>query len=176
MAASTHAAEQIQVKKVCDLLLEPELMDAKSQDVKSQDVRFGGSATTCLDCGAVLDGVPEYARRCGECYLTRKEDFATKEKRDCVVCKEPRILKVAPAWQTICSFCYATKSKKCQGCDGLVKPTAEKYQIYCHSCYLAKRAVTHDKCPMCPEERKDHLRKKKGDPFCTACALQINKS
>lgn len=127
-------------------------------------------ARRCADCKAFLDSdLPEFAKRCRDCYKVYVDAWADMPKRNCSFCKEQKIPADAPEWKQVCGPCFREHSRKCEDCDKNIAPNAPKYQKRCHGCFLAKRSQTHNPCPTCPPHLAKHLRKLKADPMCTTC-------
>lgn len=127
-------------------------------------------ARRCTDCQAFLDtDVPEFAKRCRDCYKVYTDAWVSMPKRNCRVCNERKISTEEPEWKQVCGACFREHGRKCVDCDKHISPTAPKYQTRCHGCFIAKRSLTHNQCPTCPPHLARHLRKLKADLMCTAC-------
>lgn len=70
---------------------------------------------------------------------------------------------------TLCLDCYKTQARPCATCDRNLPINAKKWTKICTECWINKRAKTHGPCPLCPPEKREHLRKRFDQPACDDC-------
>ena len=93
-------------------------------------------------------------------------------KVDCKNCKSQFERMGSEDWRKLCTVCYKDNSKKCQTCKtNNISLSAPSWSVDCNTCWLQKKAATHDVCPECPPALSTHLRRKKGQPACRSCMV-----
>ena len=126
--------------------------------------------TDCKDCGEKFMG-PSFATRCPSCYDSYLAERAQGPMRACSSCKALTIPLRDPIYKIFCSNCYKEKSRPCSICDRRIAPNSPTYQVKCTQCFLAERALSHERCPVCPPERANRLTMRKGEQMCNKCKL-----
>lgn len=100
-------------------------------------------------------------------------DFLARPQfRSCIECRVPFEYD-GNKWKTHCPDCYKKHVRECKSCDRNLPITARKWQKECSECFKKRRSLTHGPCPLCPEEKKTHLRKPFGQPACDDCMKKM---